>query len=128
MTHEEVKNQGWIQTDGSSSTLQYGRKLGENSWQYRQWCDLPWEELPYTAAEKLLMWDASEWKQSTIDLWDYTEDQIIEALAPYGYKLNYYCRQDFNQSIILTVEDDGYFHSVRDSIQLVCECIFELEN
>ena len=128
MTLEQLTEEGWVMTDGSDKTLQFGRRVGNNTWGYREWTDKPWEPYNRNREMKLEFWDSSNWNVEEIDLWDYTEEEIQDHLSPYGYEINYYCKQDFNNTIILTIKDDSYMYSVEDSIQLACECIFEQTN
>lgn len=112
---------GWEQTDGSDSTLQYGRKVSETSWEYMEWTDKPWEETK-DADYKLANIDDSNWRKEEIDLREYTKEEILEAIETYGYKFEH-----FSSVGVFNIEQDGYTYSVDDSIQLACECIFELE-
>lgn len=113
----------WIQTDGSSGTLQYGRKINDTSWQYREWVDVPY--LPVSTLEdKLFNWEDGRWREDTIDLKDYTYEQIKDALSTYGYEL-LSIDPSVPYGIIFTQSGDEY--QGRDAVQLACECIFELE-
>lgn len=112
--------EGWKQTDGSDSTLQYGRKINETTWQYRQWLDefdpIKGQTTPISIEEKLLNWWSEKWVEEKIDLDTYPLDVIQGIVESYGYEI--ICAEPFQLK--------GY--SVEDSVQLACECIFEYEN
>jgi hypothetical protein len=133
MTYQEKLNQltsrGWICTDGSAETLQFGRKINATTWEYRQWGDGPVEYheasgLPfYSEKEKVLMWDSGEWTEDEIDLQNYSKSEIESELSTFGYKLKDYFGPD---RIYIYSESDSIFtYPLEDSIQLACECIFE---
>lgn len=110
----------WVQTDGSDSTLQFGRKVNAHTWQYREWVDLPVdhpEHCSISRPEKIARWDRDEWRQIEIDIRDYSEEDVIEAVIPFGYEVS----RNSEDAILLR----GY--SLEESIQLMCECIFELD-
>lgn len=115
------KLEGWIQTDGSDSTLQYGRKINNTTWEYMQWTDKPWEEVHKSAKEKLNDLDNEEWDRATIDLSDYSEGDIISTLMSFGYEHVYFEKEG------LCFEQCGEYFSGEQAVQLACECLFELE-
>ena len=110
-------SEGWLQTDGSTSTLQYGRKINETTWQYRQWCDSP-DEKGYDLETKLDYWEGGKWETDIINTDDYSNDDIESALRDYGYKV-----VNWNNLKITDNSNNEYTHE--DSIQLACECLFE---
>ena len=42
MTLEQIESEGWLMTDGSAETLQFGRRINDTTWEYRQWVDGPY--------------------------------------------------------------------------------------
>ena len=113
-----MKDKGWLQTDGSDSTLQYGRKISETAWEYREWVD---DGESISIEEKLEDWDSSDWREEVIDLNDYTEDEIWDALSVYGYTADILNVED------LTFHQSGDTYTGQDAVQLACECLFELQ-
>ena len=111
----------WIQTDGSDSTLQYGRLVNSTSWQYMEWTDKPWEKETKDATYKLANLNDSNWRRATIDLDEYTEDEIWDALSTYGYKA-----QNLDKKGLI-FEQGGDTFEGKDAVMLACECLFELE-
>lgn len=109
---------GWLQTDGSGATLQYGRNVGGNSWEYREWLDLPHTK-GLSAEDKIKDWDNPNWREDVINLNNYSTDQIEDAISVYGYKIV--------GKIPFKIEQGGQVFNFEDSVQLACECIFELE-
>ena len=58
----------------------------------------------------------------TINLTDYTKEEILSAVESYGYEISF-----FSSIEVFNLEQNNYQFSVETSIQLACECIFELE-
>jgi|TARA_R110000822_G_scaffold6851_10_gene28670 hypothetical protein len=105
---------GWLQTDGSLGTMQYGRPLKDRVWEYRE------VDKQYSTDEEAIA-DFENWHCDVIDLQYYGLDEIKSAIGHYGYNLN-------EGSVELILEQSGVTFSVEDSTQLICECIFELEH
>lgn len=112
----------WIQTDGSDETLQYGRKISDSSWEYMEWTDKPWDKEKRDADFKLANLHDDNWRKATIDLTEYTKEDILSAVETYGYGFDF-----FNCVEVFNLYQSGYVFNVEDSIQLACECLFELE-
>lgn len=111
----------YIQTDGSDNTLQYGRKLSETSWEYMEWVDQPLET-PKDTEFKLANLEHTNWRRDTIDLEHYTKEQIEDAISTFGYSIEFWTSNE-----VFNINQSGFTFSVEDSVQLSCECIFELE-
>lgn len=127
MTHEQLINQGWIQTDGSCFTLQYAKKVNDTTWLYRQWVDIPFHSTQYDCYDKLIMWDSGYWEEDEINISKYPLDYIKGCISTFGYSVvSCLVVGEIIKEIIIT--DGTHEYSVEDSIQLACECIFELEN
>lgn len=110
MKANKLTEQGWLQTDGSLSTMQYGRKINNTTWEYKEVCK------EYDSDEDALD-DFENWREDIIDITSYSIYDIEQSVGHYGYSLN----RDF------ILEQSGQTFSYEDSIQLICECIFELE-
>lgn len=126
MTHEQLKKEGWEITDGSDSTLQIGKKINSTTWLYRQWTDNPFDSVHLETNIKLSLWDDGRWVEEEIDLLDYTIERIEDDVSSFGYSVVDF--GSFGKMFTLTLEDDSGTYTVEDSIQLACECIFELNN
>lgn len=137
MTHEQLIKEGWIQTDGSCSTLQYAKKVNDTTWLYRQWLDIriidievspmrQWTE-SFSCEHKLENWDSSKWTEDEVDISVFSLDYIRDSISTFGYSI-VSVRRDRGQIRELIITDKTHEYSIEDSIQLVCECIFELEN
>lgn len=127
MTQEQLYEQGWLQTDGSSSTLQYAKKINDTTWLYRQWVDGPFDK-KFSVEEKLNLWNHHLWEEEEIDISrGYTELQVQYYLDPYGYRIEHWIVLP-DGGFTLIISDDSGEYSREDSIQLACECIFEQTN
>lgn len=105
----------WTVTDGSSNTFQVAQQVDKYSWRYREWLDQPETEYIDTD-EKMYRWDDPNWRESVIDITDYTHQEISNHIAAYGYKL-------VGNSYLIS--DGSNTYSIEESIQIICECIFE---
>jgi hypothetical protein len=115
---------GWVLTDGSYETLQLGKKITDSKWFYREWVSNildSEEEQNLTSDEKLKMWDSGMWREQEIDLEDYDRASIEDFVSSFGYEVSFY-----SSPKVFNLKQNGYTYSVDDSIQLACECIFEL--
>lgn len=127
MTLEQLQAQGWFKTDGSSSTLQFGRKINDTTWEYRQWVDGPFDK-KFSAEEKINLWDHHMWQKDIIDVnKGYTENEVQYYLDPYGYEILHWIVLP-NEKFTLIIKDELEVYDRSDSIQLACECIFEQTN
>jgi hypothetical protein len=111
------------QTDGSDNTLQYGKFVNETTWLYREWIDLPFEvKGVLSSEEKIAAWDSNKWREEEIDISEFTIEQIKESVSCYGYTLvNVVSNVDFS------LFQSNHTYDLKSSIQLACECIFELD-
>ena len=117
----------WLQTDGSDSTLQYGRLVNSTSWQYMEWTDKPWEDEVKDAEFKLANLQDDNWRKATINLEEYTKEEIADAISTFGYNILHADDWNSKDFTIFQIEQASELFGVKDSIQLACECIFELE-
>lgn len=112
-------DEGWTCTDSSDETLQFGKKNILGIWTFREWIDRPGEPV-LSAREKIADWGNPNWREDTIDLNNYTIEERREAVSTYGYELLLIDGKTRLQS-------RDSLMSVQDSIQLISECIFELQ-
>jgi len=103
--------QGWEQTDGSLETMQYGRKISDWVWEYKE------VDKKYDTDEEALE-DFENWHEDTIDVLDYPRHKIRDCIGSYGYSMDDY----------YILSQSGEIFSKEDSIQLIAECIFEYEH
>ncbi|MDG1950062.1 MAG: hypothetical protein P8J32_04600 [bacterium] len=108
---KDFKEKGWLQTDGSLNTMQYGKKIDSFTWHYRE------VDEKYSTDEDALL-DFENWHEDVIDVRNHSEKEIQSAVETYGYTLleNY------------TLSQSGTVFSGDDGIQLIAECIFELNH
>src|SRR5690606_7658116 len=104
---------------GSDETLQFGKKDILGIWTFREWIDKPGQPR-LSAKEKIADWDSLNWREDTIDVNGYSTQRLNEAVAAYGYKL-------FQSEGRMRLHNGTSCLSVQDSIQLISECIFELQ-
>lgn len=111
--------QDFIGTDLSDSTIQIARRLNDHTWEFWEWVDEAYKfDSSYkekTAEEKLKDLDSPFWRKEIINIYDYTINDIDDALSGYSYKRV--------GQFLLKVGDD--FMSYEDSIMCICECLFE---
>lgn len=114
-----MKNENeWIQTDGSLNTLQYGRKVNKTTWEY---VELAGKYASIKQAED----DKNNWCGVEINLLEYTELQIKEAISSFGYLL---VNCDFEaKEFKIAQEGTNDDFDIENSIMLICECISEYE-
>jgi len=125
MNFETLKEQGYITTDGSSETLQLAKKINNTTWLYREWLEAPFNFLfdqVKPVKEKISLWDNRNWREEEIDILDYSKETIEDAVVSYGYII-----EEFISNDNFSLSQNGDNYSIEDSIQLACECIFELE-
>ena len=118
---------GFIVTDFSDETLQMGRKINDFSWEFWEWIDEGWSieegdkfEVK-SAEEKLALLDDYHWRKETIDVRDYSFEDIDDTLSRYMYE------RVFPESYVIK-DCTGNLMSSEESIQLICECLFEVYN
>ncbi len=99
---------GWIQTDGSVETMQYGKKIDKYIWLYRE------VEETYKSEEEALS-DFENWHEEEVNILDYSKEKLRDIVSSYGYSMN--------DNYIL--EQSGETFSEPESIQLIAECVFE---
>ena len=92
----------WIQTDNTDSISQYARKINTYVWEYKQIQN-------------------GEIKSATINLEEYTLQEIADEISSFGYTIVPKCTSV--QSKFKLYQSQVY--KITDSIQLACECIFE---
>lgn len=127
MTLEQLTEEGWLMTDGSDETLQFGRRINDTTWEYRQWVDGPFDK-KFSTEEKINLWNHHMWQEDTIDInKGYTENEVQYYLDPYGYKILHWIVLP-NEKFTLIIGDELEVYDRSDSIQLACECIFEQTN
>lgn len=126
-----IKAEGWLLTDGSDNTLQYGRKVpyARTLWEYRQWLD---ELDPFTGRyitipgnTKKRMWEDERWVSAKIDLRSYSLEEIRDAISTFGYSIHRWIL-DGDVWIDFQLKQGGDVYNTEDSIQLACESVFEL--
>jgi hypothetical protein len=106
---------GFIVTDFSDETLQMGRKINDFSWEFWEWIEVK------SAEEKLALLDDYHWRKETIDVRDYSFEDIDDTLSGYMYE-----RISSNTHVIK--DWTGNLYSLEDSIRIICECLFEEYN
>jgi hypothetical protein len=111
MTYEIIKSKGWLQTDASLETMQYGRKISEYVWEYRE------VDKQYLTDEKALS-DFDNWHEDEIDVLLYSMKDLRNIINSYGYTMD-----DYH-----ILEQSGEIFTKEDSIQLIAECVFEYEH
>lgn len=120
---EDVIHDNWQLTDGSAESLQLGRQLSDTQWQYRQWCDdfdtEKGSTLKTPIYEKFQNWDSHNWHEEIINLKDYNFSEIKDAVESYGYTINHY-KNDLSLFQLGDMDRN-------ESIQIACECLFEIE-
>ncbi|MCB1711801.1 MAG: hypothetical protein KDH96_04755 [Candidatus Riesia sp.] len=109
---------GFLQTDGSLATMQYGKKIDDFTWEYRQ------VEREYSTEVEALF-DFDNWAQDTVDLRDHSILEMDSAINSFGYTLDKYSHTDPEEASIYQA---GVTYTGKDAIQLICECLFELNN
>jgi hypothetical protein len=130
--------EGWIQTDGSCDTLQYAKKVNKTTWLYRQWLDKmvfdievtpmqQWREA-FSCEHKLSNWEDDNWVEEQICLSDYPIDYIEDCISTYGYAIVSISTDTEGSVTSIVISAGRQEYSEEDSIQLCCECIFELQN
>lgn len=127
MTHEQLLEQGWICTDGSLETLQYGRKENRSTWQFTEWVT-PTYPPSITVKEKLDKWGKEGWRTEIVNLKCYEPDEIRQAVEIYGYKIVQFSVVKNYLSLTTTLAEfmlEGFL-SKEASVQITCECLFEL--
>ena len=118
---------GFIVSDFSDETLQMGRKINDFSWEFWEWIDEGWSieegdkfEVK-SAEEKLSSLNDYHWRKETIDVRDYSFEDIDDTLSGYMYE-----RISSNTHVIK--DWTGNLYSLEDSIRIICECLFEEYN
>ena len=110
---EKKVSVGWIQTDGSVETLQYGRKSDKFAWEY---VELGGKYKSIEGAEQ----DRENWDSEEFDLKNYTADKVKSVISGWGYELVTY---NLDKGNIVIKQGDVYNNET--SVQLICECLSE---
>lgn len=110
----------WTQTDGNIETLQYGRKVSTLAWEYAELGN------QYKSIEEAEL-DINNWYTNIIDLEDYSEKKIKDALSGFGYELLLF-DLDFDMEQFNVVIQQGEIFNIEESIMIICECLSEYDN
>lgn len=116
----QCKKDSWIQTDGSLSSLQYGRKVNKFCWEY---VELGGDYSYSEEVEKDRV--ASDFKYKSInkiDIREYDLESIESDLNSFGYKL-----ENFDiPGEVFKISQAGHTYVGEEAVQLICECISEM--
>lgn len=112
-----MNKNNWIQTDGSLSTLQYGKKINHTTWDYAELGGL-YNSIKEAEGNK------SDWDINRIDFTKYSYSDIESNLKSYGYKIESYDDNEFD----FIISQTGIIFNPEDSCQIICECISEINN
>jgi hypothetical protein len=108
MTFKILKSLGWLQTDGSLEAMQYGRKISEYVWKYKE------VDKQYLTDEEALS-DFDNWHEDEINVLSYSRKYLRSIANSYGYTMDSY----------YALKQSGEIFTKQDSIQLLAECVFE---
>lgn len=108
--------EGWELTNGNASCLQFGRRLSELKWEYREWVDHPAHAvIGFSLEDKVADWDNHMWRSRVIDLEEYSSETIENAVAQTG--LNWFY---FENSFLIEQEN------AEESAKLACGILFSM--